>query len=523
MFRLADVYFAPGELGCEIGAVTIDGEQAVAAMAQEFTALAAAAATRTLDLGAVADFEFSQAFGANAEAALLARFNNVDGIFSEQLDVQINVEEVDIFTAGNDPFTASAGSALLDELANYRGATPSQEALDLTHLFTGRDLDGGTAGIAYSGAVCARRRPPETRSFGAGLTEARRGVVLDSLIAAHEIGHNFGAPHDGTAACASTPPTGFLMSPNLSNPNDNRFSECSIREMQAEIAAATCLTRIGPADMRVTLLQSTQVFAGNSFSPTVSVENDGADEATGVVFTATAEPGLAIESAAAAGASCTVSPSSATCALGTVGGGAARSVTLTLRAAAPGTFDLTAAVSATSDQNQSNNTAAVVVTAVPAVDLVWSAATSPMQLNAQATITATLANAADFAAASVTVTVTMAVGLRADQATLGGSACTISIPTIVSCAPQPLAARGSVPLVLTVTGTAAGNQQLTFSATTNQPDRAPGDNSLPLAIKVNAPSSGDGGGGGALSWLAVAALLAAYGLRGTMLGRRRPS
>ena len=40
MFRLADVYFAPGELGNETDAVAIDGEQAVAAMAQEFTALA---------------------------------------------------------------------------------------------------------------------------------------------------------------------------------------------------------------------------------------------------------------------------------------------------------------------------------------------------------------------------------------------------------------------------------------------------------------------------------------------------
>lgn len=518
MFRLADVYFAPGELGCEIGAVTIDGEQAVTALAQEFTALAAAAGTRRLALGAVADFEFSQTFGANAESELLARFNNVDGIFSEQLGVQISVEEVDVFTASDDPFTASAGSALLDELASYRGRTPSQDALGLTHLFTGRDLDGMTAGFAFSGTVCASRQPPEARSFGAGLSEARRGTVLDSLVAAHEIGHNFGAPHDGQAntACASTPLT-FLMAPNIIGSSE--FSACSIEQMQAEIAAATCLTRIGPADMRVMLPQATQVFAGVSFAQTASVENDGADEATGVVFTATAGPGLAIESAAAGGASCTVSPSSATCALGAVGGGAARNVTLTLRAAAPGTFDLTAAVSAASDQDQSDNTDIVVVTAVPGVDLVWSGAASPVQLNAQTTITATLANAADFAATSVTVTVTMAAGLRADQATLGGSACTISGPT-VSCSPQPLAARASVPLVLTVTGTAAGNQQLTLNATANELDRAPADNRLPLAITVSAPSNG---GGGSSSWLAVAALLAAYGVRGTMLGRRRPS
>ena len=158
MFRLADVYFAPGELTCENGTAALDGEQAVAALAQEFTALAAAAATRNLDLGAVADFEFSQAFGAAAESALLTRFNNVDGIFSEQLGVRISVKAIDIFTANDDPFTTTVPSALLDELADYRDATPRQDALGLTHLFTGRNLDGSTAGTAFLGAVCARRR-----------------------------------------------------------------------------------------------------------------------------------------------------------------------------------------------------------------------------------------------------------------------------------------------------------------------------------------------------------------------------
>jgi hypothetical protein len=511
MFRLADVYFAPGELTCEGGTAALDGEQAVAALAQEFTALAAVAATRNLDLGAVADFEFSQAFGAAAESALLTRFNNVDGIFSEQLGVQISVEEVDIFTASDDPFTTTVASELLDELANYRGATPRQDALGLTHLFTGRNLDGSTAGTAFLGAVCAHRRQNETRSFGAGLTEASRGAVIDSLVAAHEIGHNFGAPHDGAGACASTPTTGFLMAPSISGPTDNRFSACSIEEMQAEIEAAMCLTRIGPADMSVTLPQPEQAFAGVSFGEIATLDNDGADEAAGVVFTATAGAGLAIEAAEAGGASCAVAPSSASCSVGAVGGGASRAVTLTLRAAAPGTFELTASVTATSDQDASDNSATVEVTAVSGVDLVWSGAASPVPLNAQSTLTATLTNAADFAATSVAVSASLAAGLRPDQVTLGGSACTIAGQS-VSCPAQPLAARGTVPLTLTLTGTAAGDQPVTVYAEPSEPERVPADNQLAIAMTVRAPQP-SGGGGGAFSWLAVAALLAAYGFR----------
>ncbi len=507
MFRLADVYFEPGELDFEMGAVALDGERAVAAIAHDLEALPATSATRRLELGAIADFEFSQAFGANAEAALLTRLNNVDGIFSEQLGVEISIEEIAVFTANDDPFTASAATALLNELANYRGATPSQDALGLTHLMTGRDLDGTTGGLAFIGTVCASRRPPETRSFGAGLSEARRGAVVDSLVAAHEIGHNFGAPHDGTAACAATPPTGFLMAASI-GPNDDEFSACSVREMQAEIAAATCLTRIGPADMRVALLPAGQVFAGVSFVRTARIENDGADEATGVVFTATTESGLTIEAAEAPGASCTVLPGSASCAMGSVGGGATRAATLTLRAAAPGTFELRAAVAATSDQNLGNNSTTAQVMPIAGVDLVWSGAPATMQLNGQATITVALANAADFVATSVTVTAALADGLRPDQATLGSSACTISGQT-VSCPTQGLAARGTVPLALALTGTAAGSQRLTVSAASNDVERNPADNQLAIAIAVNAPAPS--GGGGAFSWLAVAALLAAYG------------
>jgi len=523
MFRLADVYFAPGELGCEISAATIDGEHAVAAMAQEFTALAVAGASQNLDLGAVADFEFSQAFGVNAEAALLTRFNNVDGLYSEQLGIQITVADVRIFTASDDPFTASGGNALLDELAQYRGATPSQDALGLTHLFTGRDLDGSTAGVAFFGGICETRSRFDTRSFGAGLSEARRGAVLDSLVAAHEIGHTFGAPHDGdsSGACASTPTT-FLMAPSISG--SDQFSACSIEQMQNEIATATCLTPLGPPDVAVALPQPPQAFAGFPFTHSATVRNDGANEATQVVFTATTKPGLAIVTAEAGGASCTVAPSTATCALGAVGGGSARSVTLSMLAADPGSFELTGAVAASSDTDSRDNRRTVTVTAVRAVDLVWLAGGSAVGLNGQTTVTATLSNAADLAASSLTATATFPSGLRPDQATLGGTACSIS-GLAVTCPPRSLAARGTVDLVLAMTGVGAGNHAVALGATATEPDRVPADNQSSFTVTVSDPSASDGGGG-ALSWLAVAALLAGLAWKnanGAGLSSRRRS
>jgi hypothetical protein len=510
MFRLADVYFAPGEIGGDRDVVAVDGQRAMAVMEREFTALAAAGATLNLDVGAVADFEFSQAFGPLAQTALLTRFNNIDGIFSEQLGVQISVAETEIFTTSNDPFTSSVPSELLEELASYRGATPSQDAQGLTHLFTGRDLDGTTAGIAYFGAVCAQRGRFDPRSFGAGLSEARRGAVTDSLVAAHEIGHNFGAPHDGEAggACASTPTT-FLMAPNVNGSDE--FSPCSVTQIEAEIAGATCLTPIGPANVTVTLLQPAQdVLAGVAFSHATTVRNQGADPATGVTFGATTEQGLDIVAIDAGGASCTVASNAASCALGTVGGGASRSVTLTLRAPSAGTFDLTGTVDADFDDDATDDSDVVAVTAMPAVDLVLTGTASGIELDAQTTLTATLANAADLAATSVAVTAVLTAGLRADQATLGGASCMVT-PQSITCPSQGLAAGAALPLSVTATGVAAGGQQLTVNATAAEAERTPADNQLVVAVSVSVPPSD--GGGGSVSWWMVAALLAAAGLR----------
>jgi hypothetical protein len=519
MFRLADVYFAPGELGCEIRTAEIDGAQAVTAMAQEFTALAAEGATLNLDLGAVADFEFSQTFGANTEAALLTRFNNIDGIYSEQLGVQITVTEIDIFDVDNDPFTTNVPSTLLDELANYRGATPAQDANGLTHLFTGRDLDGSTAGIAFLGAVCAQRTQFDTRSFGAGLSEGRRGAILDSLVAAHEIGHNFGAPHDGEAntPCASTPLT-FLMASNI-NGND-QFSACSIAEMQEEIASASCLTPLGPADLALRLARPPQPAHANvSFNQTATVTNLGADPTTNVVFNATATPGLEILSATSGTASCTVTPASASCALGTIGGGGSRGIALALRAPAPGSYSLAANVTADSDAFGGNNNAALTIDAVPAVDLVLTGSAGSVTVDEQTAIDTMLLNASDFDATSVAVSATLSAGLRPDEATLGGAACTITGQTIACSAPA-LGARASVAFAVTATGTAVGGQLVTVNATASQVERAPADNQLNLNVNVTAVGADDGGGG-ALSWWVVGLLLAGCAWRAKETSRRR--
>ncbi|MBI3301304.1 MAG: hypothetical protein HYZ72_04405, partial [Deltaproteobacteria bacterium] len=70
------------------------------------------------------------------------------------------------------------------------------------------------------------------------------------LLTAHEIGHNFNAPHDNEAGseCATTP-FGFIMNPWLSIDLNLKFSTCSKNLIAPEVAGASCVEPVseGPS------------------------------------------------------------------------------------------------------------------------------------------------------------------------------------------------------------------------------------------------------------------------------------
>jgi uncharacterized repeat protein (TIGR01451 family) len=310
------------------------------------------AASRQLSLVAVGDTQFAQSNRADPEAAVTARMNVADGIFSGQVGVHLQVAGIRILQNDGD-LTSNSAQTLLSQFSSYTNSSGFNNP-GLAHLFTGRRLQG-YIGYAYIGTLCSRTRGMAVSSGSS--------ASYGGLVATHEIGHNFGAYHDNQSGspCASTP-SGFIMNPSISG-SSRQFSTCSMQYIQRQVSSARCITPISDppntptADVRPALpTNPINANVGQSFTYRIEVSNGGRAVAMNAGATITLPTALQVQGVNTDAGTCSNTAGRVSCGLGDLAAGGTRTLTLTLMGQTVGSFTSTVTVSADNDGNPANNT-----------------------------------------------------------------------------------------------------------------------------------------------------------------------
>jgi len=506
IYRMADAFVVSGTMSCGSDFLTGSAASLLKQIGTSTKVAVArsAGAVSEITLSAIGDFEFTSARGGDsaAIAAITTRLNNVDGYFSEQVGVQINVppDAIEVNSDPADPFTDTLDSGiLLDELSEYRLQTAVHNSRGLTHLWTGRDLDTTTVGVAWRGTLCEDY-------FGAGLSEGNGGALIDSLIAAHEIGHNFGAQHDGETGTSCASETGrFIMSPSINGSLE--FSACSIGVMQASAAAASCVTALPTVDVSVqpTLLVS-NVLLGAATDFEYQVASNGTLDAAGVAVNFSIPNVLTLNSATTSVGSCVSGAGVVDCDLGILAGLSSATITLSVEANSLLAGSLTATASTTDfDERQSNNLHVTQFSVEPAIDLVAGQPTAAaVFLNNVTTVRVDVENLSMIGASDVTARIVLESGLEAVSASWSVGSCSITAPLVVDCVAATLAAQTTSVISINATGITTGSKDVTVELAAAETDINPADNSALGEVRVvTQDDSKDDRGSGAMSPLVL--------------------
>lgn len=144
------------------------------------------------ELAVDADYEFFSAWG--SVEATVARMEAVVAAINVQYEAEVGIRHVIsaaiVRSNQADPYSSTDPTTMLqNELRPEWLQNHGDIQRDIVHLFSGKNIDGSTIGIAYTGAVCS--------SFGFGLSQSNftSNFACVTDLAAHEIGHNWGAGH----------------------------------------------------------------------------------------------------------------------------------------------------------------------------------------------------------------------------------------------------------------------------------------------------------------------------------------
>lgn len=144
---------------------------------------------RILEVGAEADYAFFRKFGTQTRNYIRATLRAADTLYTSQVGIRIKLTSLRVTNQGSLQASTVTAENVLESFR--RQSRKLRVPTDVRHLFTGRQFDDATIGLAYVGTACM-----DQERFNVGVSRAVNRA-LQPVLAAHEIGHNLNAVHDG--------------------------------------------------------------------------------------------------------------------------------------------------------------------------------------------------------------------------------------------------------------------------------------------------------------------------------------
>lgn len=184
------------------------------------------------ELALDADVEYFQKYGSVAavEAQLHKIINTVNVQFERDANIRHIITRIIVRTVHPDPYSSFNAGGLINQVSAHWSGSQQSVPRDVVQLFTGKDLDGATIGIAIRSGLCDNLNEYcLVESDATGCTN----FACKTDISAHELGHVWSLGH------CSCP--GWTMNPTITEAN--RFHpELDIPELIAfRIQKSACL------------------------------------------------------------------------------------------------------------------------------------------------------------------------------------------------------------------------------------------------------------------------------------------
>lgn len=160
-----------------------------------------------VEVGSDTDYEFFVKNGSsitNTINDVELMWSITEIVYERDVSIVFELSTIVVRASVNDPWSDSTDSSvILNAFRNRWNNSGNDEyriKRDVAHIFTGKNIANSILGLATVGVVC-------NQSFAYAMVESRwtSNLTLRSAVTAHELGHNFNAPHcDTTSSCSGS-------------------------------------------------------------------------------------------------------------------------------------------------------------------------------------------------------------------------------------------------------------------------------------------------------------------------------